>query len=401
MTRKRLTIAFILALASAGGLGAWWVRDFRHCPIVFNGPMVQQVTPESFTVTWDLDPDIPARLAVLADDNTAVGSVQTSRIKDPVTTARSRWSAVVIGLQPDRVYRYQISAKRASGQDILLSTHPVRTAASSNKPFRFVVLGDTGTGTLVQYRVARQLSTWTPDLVLHAGDIVTPKADRKELPARFFTPYADLLASVPMYACLGNHDYRVEQGQPILDTFVLPDNGPAGEQTGRHYWFDWGDARFIVVDSNHDLPYFTNVVAPWLDRILAEAGNRWTFIVWHEPACTHGSMYPPAEKLRRSLVPVLDRHHCTLVFSGHQHLYERSRPLRTGQVVPPNEGTVYVVTGTGGSNLYSELTPQSPLIATACDTQYGFTVVDVTPGRLTLRQIGTNGELIDDHLIER
>jgi hypothetical protein len=97
----------------------------------------------------------------------------------------------------------------------------------------------------------------------------------------------------------------------------------------------------------------------------------------------------------------MDKHRSTLAFSGHQHLYERSWPIHEGQVVTPDKGTVYITSGAGGSNLYEELTPQSPLIAAHCDTQHSFTVVDVTADRLAVRQIGDTGTLLDEHLIER
>ncbi len=399
--KTRLAIAFALVIATAVCLSVWWTRDVRHTPRVFNGPMVQMVTTDGFTLTWQIDPDIEAQVAIFDDQDTELGDITLSRIKDPVTSAQTRWSATVRGLQPGLSYRYWITAALPSKPETIVSEHSVRTAGRPGQPFRFIALGDTGTGKSAQYRVARQLSAWRPDLVLHAGDIITPKPFRHVIPAKFFRPYADLLPSAPMYACLGNHDCRVEQGQTMLDTFVLPDNGPAGEQAGRHYWFDWGDVRFIFVDSNHDYPYFRDTVAPWLDGVLADAGGRWTVTVWHEPVVTNGSQYPPAEKLRLSLVPVMDKHRCTLAFSGHQHLYERSWPIRNGQVVPPTEGTVYITSGAGGSNLYEELMPQSPLIAAWCDSQHSFTVVDVTADRLVIRQIGDTGNLIDTHIVER
>jgi len=400
MTRRPIILLIVL-LAIATALWAWWTREGRERPRIYNGPMVQMVTTEGFTLTWQIAPDLPATVTLLDPNGFDLASFEPTRILDPVTSAQTRWRCDVRNLKPGLTYRYRISVTTPSAGDIVAAENAIRTAGERGQPFRFLALGDTGTGRWPQYRVARQLTTWQPDLVLHTGDIVTPKALREELPAKLFAPYTDLFASTPMYPCLGNHDCRVEQGQPILDTFIFPDNGPPGEAVGRHYWFDWADARFIVVDSNHHYPYFRDGVAPWLDRVLADAGDRWTIAVWHEPVVTNGSKYPPAEKLLLSLVPILDKHRCTLVLNGHQHGYERSRPIRAGRIVAEGAGTVYVVTAAGGCNLYEQKNPRSQTIAAFCDIQHSFTVVDVTPGRLAVRQIGDNNRQIDEYHIEK
>ncbi len=400
MTRRPIVL-LIVVLATAAGLWAWWTREGRERPRIYNGPMVQMVTTEGFTLTWQITPDLPASVTLLDQDGSELASFEPTRILDPVTSTQTRWRCDVHDLKPGMTYRYRICATPPSDGKIVAAENTVRTAVDRRQPFRFLALGDTGTGGRAQYRVARQLTSWAPDLVLHTGDIITPKPVREDLPAKLFAPYTELFATTPMYPCLGNHDCRVEQGGPILETFVFPDNGPPGEAVGRHYWFDWGDARFIVVDSNHDYPFFRDVVAPWFDRVLADAGDRWTIAVWHEPVVTNGGQYPPAEKLLLSLVPVLDRHGCTLALSGHQHGYERSRPLRAGRIAADGEGTVYIVTAAGGSNLYAQKTPYSPTIAAFCDSRHSFTVVDVTPDRLAIRQIGDDNRQLDEYQLEK
>src|SRR6185503_11028350 len=70
--------------------------------------------------------------------------------------------------------------------------------------------------------------------------------------------------------------------------------------------------------------------------------------------------------LRAGWQPIFDAHKVDIVFSGHDHLYERSRPIRglTGtdpvlaeatmdDAAPVAEsGTIYVVTGGAGAPLY-------------------------------------------------
>ena len=65
-------------------------------------------------------------------------------------------------------------------------------------------------------------------------------------------PYAKLLRFVPFYPSLGNHDVKTDDGAPWLRAFVLPENGPDGVDPERFYWFDYGDARFVALDTTRE-----------------------------------------------------------------------------------------------------------------------------------------------------
>jgi len=396
--KRRLTIAFVVIVAAAIAW-AWFAGGVHQRPRVYNGPMVQMLAPEGFELAWQISPDQQTEVVVLAEDGATVGTFAARKADRSTLPGQTRWQASVRGLYAGTAYRYRIVAKPRGGE-VVAAEHRVHTAPRPGEPFRFLVIGDSGSGQRAQRQIARLLPGWAPDFVLHAGDLITPAGERELFPTRFFRPYADLMASSPIYACLGNHDYLIERGQPLLDTFLLPSNGPPGEQPGRHWWFDFGGARFVAVDSNHDYPYFRDTVAPWLDKVLAGAGDRWKICLWHEPVYTNGDHYAPAAKLLMSLVPVVEKYHCSLVFSGHQHLYERSWPIRDGKIVGQGEGTVYIVTGAGGCNLYQARSPQSPFIAACRDDQNSFTAVDVTSERLALRQIGADGHILDEYQID-
>ena len=63
---------------------------------------------------------------------------------------------------------------------------------------------------------------------------------------------------------LGNHDLREDNGQEFLDTFSLPDNGPADLPPSHCFWFDYGDARFVGIDSNLDPDALAGAVVPFV-----------------------------------------------------------------------------------------------------------------------------------------
>jgi 3',5'-cyclic AMP phosphodiesterase CpdA len=239
-----------------------------------------------------------------------------------------------------------------------------------------------------------------PDLIIHAGDVVVPSGAAEDYPAKFFRPYAELIKCVAMYPCIGNHDWNDYQAEPLLDVFVLPENGPQRAPPERNYWFDFGDVRFVCFDSNATFAELQSQVAPWLESVLAEAGDRWKIALFHHPAYTAGK-YAPSGKIRELITPLFDRYGVHLAVSGHNHMYERSHPLYAGAVVDAGEGTVYVVSGIGGDHLYTPRGPKTETQAVRIDGVYGFTVVDVTPEMLSVRQIAVDGTNLDSFVIAR
>jgi hypothetical protein len=203
-----------------------------------------------------------------------------------------------------------------------------------------------------------------------------------------------------MYPSIGNHDIDFTGGGPYLAEFVLPENGPEGVRPERHYWFDWGDVRFVCLDSNDSFMHISENVAPWLDGVLESAGGKWTILFFHHPLYTNGSQQPSG-RLRSQILPVIDKHRADVVLAGHNHLYERSKPIFEGNVVGPGEGTVYVTTGGGGGGLQKSKGPKPDFLVMQDDTQHSYTYCEVSPTKLAFQQISIEGEVMDEFVIER
>jgi 3',5'-cyclic AMP phosphodiesterase CpdA len=260
-------------------------------------------------------------------------------------------------------------------------------------------MGDSGSGRPGQYALAGKMTAYDPDIVIHAGDVVVPSGAASEYPPKFYRPYADLIRRAAVYPCVGNHDWNDYQARPLFDAFVLPENGPPGITPERAYWFDYGDVRFAAFDSNLNFEGIRDHIVPWLDEVLAGAGDRWKIVYWHHPPYTWGK-YDPAGKIRELIVPVLDRHGVHLAINGHNHMYERSHPLRGGKVVEAGEGTIYLVAGTGGDRLYKPQATEATELAVQKVGLYAFLVADVTPPKLSFQHVAISG-VVDKFSIER
>ncbi len=380
-------LAFIL-LATALYVLSPWLLPVR----IIEGPMVQMAAQDGATLIWYTtqpleDGACRVTIATVAGERTL-----------PAESVGRRQRVRIDGLAPGQAYPYRIHTGRRT-----LAEATLRTNKTADQPFSFLVFGDSGSASRLQYLLAAQMHKprLQPDFILHVGDLVYGGGTRQQYKDRLFVPYRHLLAEMGFWPTCGNHELvGPDERPPYLDVFELPENGPPGRPVGREYWFGYGAARFAVVDSNKysDEATLREQVAPWLREVLGGSAATWKFVSLHHPPYTAGTRHAPDERVQRALVPVFEEVGVDIVFAGHNHLYERTLPLRDGQVTTPDDGVVYVVTGAGGARLY-ELPPASarpPNHAAGEDGRHSFTHVRIDGRRLRLEQIDIDGAIIDE-----
>jgi len=307
------------------------------------GPQVAQVGETSAVVAWrSIDP----ALGVIEFGETEAYS---GGIALPVPTTEH--VVTLPGLRPGVPSRYRLRL----GGEIVSEGHVFRTLDPA-APLRYAVFGDSGAPTWEQQAIARGIQAAAPDLVLHTGDVIYEDGALEELDPSYFLPFADLIDHIPFYPALGNHDVRTAGGRALLDALYLPTND--ANFTERFYSFDCSDAHFVALNSNEDLSP-GSLQHTWLERDLAAATRRWTFVTFHHPLYS-SSMHGSDLTLRAALAPLFERYGVDVVFNGHDHNYERSLPHAGDAVVSAADepdhvdpaGPVYIVTGAGGKSLH-------------------------------------------------
>ncbi len=193
----------------------------------------------------------------------------------------------------------------------------------------------------------------------------------------FSQPYKPLLdAGVKFYAALGNHDRDLEIH---FKPFNMNDQD--------HYSFDEGNARFAVLNSNHPADA---AQAKWLDGVYTDAGDKWRIAYFHHPLYSSGQHATESrEVIRPALESALVRNHVDVVFSGHEHLYER---------IAPQQGIRYFVSGGGGRSLYS--VHRSPFDQVAV-SEHHFMIAEIAGDRLFFEAITPAQKLLDCGLLWR
>jgi hypothetical protein len=148
----------------------------------------------------------------------------------------------------------------------------------------------------------------------------------------------------------GNHEYQTLNADPYYKYF-----GPAAGDEGRGYYsYDVGAWHVVVVNSEIVVnSAFTDAARQaqmdWVEKDLKTHKKLCTVAYWHNPRFSsgwHGS--------DRRFIPmwrILYDNDVDLVLNGHDHDYERFRPMTPDGVADTAKGITEIVAGTGGEEL--------------------------------------------------
>jgi 3',5'-cyclic AMP phosphodiesterase CpdA len=245
---------------------------------------------------------------------------------------------------------------------------------------KFAVIGDSGTGKPEQYDLARQMENARAEFpftfVLMMGDNIYGFDNGTGLKTKFEMPYKALLdGGVKFYASLGNHDDRSE-------IFYKP----FGMSGNRYYTFKRGDVQFLALDSN----YLDPDQLEWLKTELKNSRAKWRICFFHHPLYSHARYHGPDADLRAQVEPVFAQFGVNVVLSGHEHVYERLKPIK---------GIHYIVLGNSGQLRPHDLAP-SPETAKGFDTDRTFMLVEIQGNELSFQTISRNGDTVDAGVIQ-
>lgn len=210
------------------------------------------------------------------------------------------------------------------------------------KDFSFLVFGDSGVGSAEQKKLADLMEGKKADLIIHTGDLAYNNGSYEEIQKNVLDIYSGLFATSAFYPSLGNHDYGTDKGQPFIETFDLPGNE-------RFYSFDYNDVLFIALDTNDPLNEEPNQMLPWLEEILRAKKSTWTVVYFHHSPYSSG-LHGSETRVQEKIVPILEKYKVDVVFSGHDHNYQRTCQIQAGAC--QDSGVVYIVSGGGGAPLY-------------------------------------------------
>lgn len=488
-------ITFLALVADGRGAFALVGEDSTAPPVFTALPYIQpgpnsalKDGAESVVLAWQTN-NRPANFRVtVKGPGITEKSVEPTRAERTLGTAedaeqRLGYAATLEGLALSSRYSYRV----AMGDKTIAEGY-FTTRRKRGEKCRFVSFGDNSYGDISDRMIAFQAYQARPDFVMNTGDNVYEDGLDDEYARHFFPVYnadvasprggAPLLRSVPFYTVIANHDVHGKdpQGFPVADFTKNPDslayftamhlplNAPAnlgrtpavGDEKavaifrkaagGRfprmaNYSFDYADAHFLCLDSNIYMDPTDAAFQSWIEQDLKGTDAPWKFVVYHHPAFNVGYEHY-TEQHMRVLSPIFERYGVTMVLHGHEHNYQRTRPLKfapagNGAAADLNKkkrfvpgaftvdsafdgvrntranGIIYVTTGAGGKHLYDEAENTEPArwrhaedgnveyIARFISDRHSLTIFDMDAHSLTLTQVDQWGAVVDRCKITR
>jgi hypothetical protein len=245
---------------------------------------------------------------------------------------------------------------------------------------RFMVVGDTGTGSRQQHELAQLMIRYRQafpfEFALLVGDNMYGSEKAADYKKKFEDVYRPLLdQKVKFYAALGNHD---ESNQRFYDHFNMN-----GEEYHR---FEKGGVAFYCLNSN----YMDKKQLQWLEGKLKADTSNWKVAFFHHPPYSSGGKHGSEVDLREVIEPLFVKYGVNVVFAGHEHFYER---------IKPQKGIYYFISGAGGKLRKGDVKRGSPLTAKAYDADMSFMLVEMTKDAMHFQVISRTGETVDSGVV--
>ncbi|MHA1211248.1 MAG: metallophosphoesterase family protein [Candidatus Heimdallarchaeota archaeon] len=310
-------------------------------------------------------------------------------IEDIERSANSSFVGQITGLKPGANYYYRIKCINKETQQLFAATSYIkfRTAFNLdevNKSFFMTVNSDLHAGRRGHFmrgkvkgvvvkgnldlgRVFNSIAKTEQDVTFGEGYSVavatgdlTDNASYAEYWSDLFKQCSVLWNHTPLLACIGNHDYysggrgrgRVTGGPDEDCRFwhryiTNPTNSP-GSLIGHWFSMDFGNIHAVFLDSNgtgwgkyklncksEQWHWLENDLKIWREKLLrGEKAPQFCFVFMHSAIMSlgfwgRGVNFGNDERVQTYLMPLFRKYGVDVAFSGHDHIYQRSKWLDT------------------------------------------------------------------------
>lgn len=375
MMKRRQFLQAGSGLLLPAWLGACGDSGSGSTPTAKNGP-------RGIHVSWTGDPHTTRAVTWFTDGLDAVEGVveygQGKLDQNAVATQEQAYDSEVIthraelsGFDPEQPLRYRVRNGDAVSAEYTLRPLP-------RGSFRFAHFGDHGT-TEYSKAVRDGILARGSDFVLIAGDLSYANGEQAVWD-RWFDQTEHLLARVPTLCCPGNHEDKDGNGAAFKTRFAQPGKGT-------FFSFDYERVHFMVstggaLISDGTLPEeLLRIELDLAQAALRRAAGEIDFIVFlqHFTIWTDEEGRSPANPTLVALEEhIMLLYGVDLLLVGHDHGYQRSKPMGLGLPLPL--GYVQVCGGGGGVGIRRFSGQQA--WSAAQQRRYSFIEYAVEPGRI-------------------
>lgn len=299
--------------------------------------------------------------------------------------------AIANNLTPGTAYKYRVGNGSSNSWSQIGS---FTTDTAVNQPYHFIAGSDSQASSRSGFEpwadTFRKAKTQIgdPKFIINAGDLVD-NGDLEEQWQWMLGLAQNELTTVPIVPVLGGHeveDYTGDETTPnnnFYNHFNLPKQVVAGTDEGSAYSFEYGDALYIVFNSQYEGGLASDGTVRWVDpqyldqvkwmrNVVAKSDKKWKFVAVHKGPYGAGDNSGKYEDERvqfykKHLVPAFDEMGIDMVFEAHDHMYMRSFQMYNDLVVPASQitidsegnavnpkGTIYLMSNAFGNKFYTK-----------------------------------------------
>jgi len=268
------------------------------------------------------------------------------------------------------------------------------TAPPPGQPLVLAAVGDGADGAINAGRVTDLIASWNPNLFTYLGDVYergTPTEftnwyGRGTLYGRF-RPLTNPV--------IGNHENLTPNSAGYFDYW---DNAP------NYYSVQTAGWHLLYIDSTGAFGQTSPSSAQyqWIASQLATSQAPCTMALFHHPAWTIGPSDTSSDPGRmRNIWALLANNGVDLVLAGHDHNYQRWRPLDASGNFS-SSGTTGFVVGTGGHGIQEFIRTDSR-VAAGFDTSpaaFGALRLELNPTGAAYQFVDVDGRTLDSGAVQ-
>ena len=300
-------------------------------------------------ITWLSDPTVTEkqflRWRVQGTENWTATIPATTELRTFVTgdyQAANVNSVTLGGLVAGTTYEYQ-----AAAGDKWPDTVESFTAGASGASQKFFVLGDIQAEDMTNItHIFEKLRAGNYDFGIQTGDAVDKPTQFTELNGVVGLLNAEQLGSADVIHVLGNHEFEGDGDADIAGSvFALPEHS-----MGSCWSTTYGDVYVAVINYSGNAGDM-KTAAEWLVQDAQNSDAAWKILTVHQPAYYTNAKGGNAP-MTQYIPAAVEEAGIDVVFSGHDHSFARTNPLKGGEI-DAEDGVYYYICGSSGEKSYS------------------------------------------------
>ncbi len=274
-------------------------------------------------------------------------------------------------LTPDTKYQYRVGDSETG---VWSKIGYFTTSSETDDEANFIVFADVQASSEENFQQAAKVLQSAVDTMpnyefaVGLGDFVNDCTNEEW--DSYFRNFEFMNMNTTLVPVAGNHEGNL-QWFKFNNMFNIGEAENSAVITGCYYSFDWGDAHFVVLNSNDMYPMSASQIN-WLKNDMNASDAQWKIVLMHRALYSAGKNInkPDTIIMRNLLLPVIDELGIDVVFAGHDHMYMRTEPVKDEKVQTTQtitevwngesttfalnpDGTTHILPSTAGTKRYS------------------------------------------------